>query len=248
MMKRFGLFVAALAVLVVAGCGGSTVKGEEALPDPTIKFVNAASDSGAIEFYLNDELKAANVNYLSASGPFMKVPFKSDLDGGYDLSSRVPGSQDDIDRISNLLERDRHYVAVTLGLLNPADGDEEKRARVALTEIDRVAPTGDKAHLYVLHAFNRPPGDETPQLNFQTPGDNPQFKLENLEFGGSQDIVVDSGFQTFEARRADVDGENVYASAGVTLKSGGIYFVIIGGIQDDPNTPPILHFIELEPK
>ena len=95
--------MAALAVFVVAGCGGSTVRGEEGLPDPTIKFVNAASDSGAIEFYLNDELKAANVNYLSASGPFIKVPFKSDLDGGYDLSSRVPGSQDDIDRISNLL-------------------------------------------------------------------------------------------------------------------------------------------------
>lgn len=240
--------MAALAVFVVAGCGGSTVRGEEALPDPTIKFVNASADSGAIEFYLNDELKGANVNYLSASGPFTKVPFKSDLDGGYDLSSRVPGSLDDIDRISNVLERDKHYIGITLGLLNPAEGDEEKSARIALTEIDRVAPTGDKAHLYVLHAFNRPPGDETPQLNFQTPGDNPQFKLENLDFGGSQDIVVDSGFQTFEARRADVDGENIYASTSITLRSGGIYFVIIGGIQDDGSAPPVIQFIELEPK
>lgn len=248
MKKQIGMIWGALLVLSLAGCGGTTLKGPDALPDPTVKFINASPDSASLDYYLNDDLKGPGINYLQASSGFLTVPYKSELDGGYDISSRAPGTQEDVDRISGSLDRNHHFIFTTLGLLFPADGDEEKKARMLLTDIDRVPPTGDKAHLYVLHAFCRSAGNETPPLNFQTPGDNPQFKLENLDFGGSKDIVVDSGFQTFEARRADVDGEQIYASAGVNLASGGIYFVIIGGIEDSGTTPPTIQFIPLEPK
>jgi hypothetical protein len=250
MKYRLGWVVGIFAVFALAGCGGATRTGDEALPDPTIKFVNASADSSQLAFSLNDVEKAAALPYLSATSGFVRVPFISELDGGYDLSCRIPGGVEDADRIANVLDRDTHYVLSAIGLLDPQDGDEEKRLRLALTPIDRVSPTGDKARLYILHAFCRSPGNDTPQITFQTPGDNPQFKVENIDFGSTRDIVVDSGFQDFEARRADADGENIYARQSVNLKSGGIYFVIIGGIQDSPDTSrrPTIQFIEMEPK
>lgn len=245
-----GWVVGILVAFALAGCGGGTRSGDEALPDPTIKFVNASADSPQLSFSMNDVEKAAALAYLSATAGFMRVPYLSDLDGAYDLSCKVPGSLEDADRIANVLNRDTHYVLSATGLRDPLDGDEEKRLRLALTPVDRVAPTGDKARLYVLHAFSRSPGNETPQLDFQTPGDNPQFIIENIDFGSTRDIVVDSGFQVFEARRADADGENIYASTGITLKSSSIYFVVIGGIEDDPDPSrePTIRFIEMEPK
>jgi len=250
MKNRLGWVVGVLVAVALGGCGGGSRSGDEALPDPTIKFVNASADSPQLSFSLNDAEKAASLAYLSATSGFMKVPFISELDGGYDLSCKVPGDVEDADRIANVLNRDTHYVLSATGLRDPSDGDEEKRLRLALTPIDRVAPNGDRARLYILHAFSRSPGNETPQVTFQSPGDNPQFKVENIDFGATRDIVVDSGFQVFEARRADADGENIYATRGVTLKSGGIYFVVIGGVQDDPDPArrPTLEFIEMEPK
>lgn len=250
MMKRLGWVTSAFAVFFLTGCGGAKLSGEEALRDPTVKFVNASADSSSLAFYLNDDLKAASLPYLQATSGFETVPFIRESDGGYDISVRSPGALEDLDRIANLLQRDDDYVISAIGLRDPIDGDEEKRLRLGLTIVNRTAPTGDRARLFVLHAFSRSPGNETPEINFQSPGDNPQFKLENIAFAQTKDITVDSGFQVFEARRADADGDNIYATTGVSLRSGGIYFVVVSGIQDSPDTSrqPTIRFIELEPK
>ncbi|HRF60509.1 MAG TPA: DUF4397 domain-containing protein [Fimbriimonadaceae bacterium] len=248
-MKHGWLGLVVAIGVSLAGCGGTNLEGDRSLPDPNVKFVNASPDSNALDFFLNEELEAGNVAYQQATDGWLKIPFRNEAEGAYDVLARQAGQPEDLDRIVNQFNRDSNTLVVVYGLANPGD-DTDKIARLTLIQADRVPPTGNKARLIVFHGFNRAPGDSTPPLTFQSPGENPLFRLADIQYGTSQNLLVDSGEQTLEMRRADADGENIYASTTVSLGSGKIYLVLLVGIEDsgDSSRDPTIRFIEIEPK
>lgn len=242
-------FLLLVLLLLGVGCGGNSVTGDASLPDPQVRFFNFSMDSGPVDYYLNEDLKSSTLDYLSSSLDFESVPFIEDFDGAYDISVFKSGFSVPIDSLNTVLQRDHSVAVCAVGLVDP-QGEVDKRLQEILIDIDRKKPVGNKSRLVILHAFCRSLGNDTPVINFQTPGDNPLFKASNISFATTSTLTVDSGQQTFEARRGDASGDQIYASKVVNLQAGGLYLVVVSGVEDSTDLArrPRIDFIEMTTK
>ncbi len=232
MLRLMGAMLIAGALFGSAGCGGSGGGGVSA-STPQARFFNATPDSTSLDILLDNTVKGSQLAYLGSNPDFVNVDIKD-----YDLSVEEHGSTEQLWDEAWTPQANQNYCIVALGL--ESFGSENiKRLRFAEIQTDRSIPNGNKSRLIVVHAFNRDPGFETPNIDFQTPGENPQFKLGNIAFGSSQTLLIDSGPQTLLARRAGT--ELVYAQKDVTLDSGKIYLTIVSGIESGvgPQAPQI---------
>ncbi len=234
-----------LTALLVCGCGGGG--GTTGGSDPTIYFINASADAGGVDWLLNGIVRGLNFVYLQSSPNFQTIPYISDANGAYDVITRENSTGNELDAENRVFEKNTHTVMVTMGLKNPAPGESLKRLRTQGFAVDRTAPNGNKARLYVVHAFVREVGQATPSIIFQNAGDNPQFFTGGIQFGNAQMIVVDSGTMDWWAKREDASGDVVYASATTTLDPGSVYVVMVAGIENDPLPAnlPSLTFIKI---
>lgn len=253
MWKKGIVLLAAGSVLMaglgLSGCGGENVGIE--LPDPVLMFLNASPDSGDIEFLLNGEVVQPGLAYLEKSPQFIEVEYESDQDGGYDLTTKDAASDLEFDREFVVFNRDTSNLIVAVGIRDHLDSEPEKRVRHYRFTLDRIQPIGNKSRLIVVHAMNRQPGDMTPSIQFRNPGDNPQYRLNDIAVGAARTLVVDSGTWDWEVRRQDADGEVIYAtSTGKALEPGKIYIVLVSGIENDPEPTrqPVITFYEIPPR
>ena len=241
MVKRlsFSLFLASL--LLLSGCGGG---GSSVSDKPIVLFMNASTDSGAVDFRLDDSAQATNLAYAVTNATFSEIDFKGPEIDGWDVSLHLNSDGSEIERQALVFERDSDNIIIAHGLKNFGT-DQLKRLRFHTFKVDRTIPNGNKAKLIVFHGFELATGFDTPNVTFKTPGDNAQFSTPEISPGTSAVITTDSGTLTFEARRSGTDG--VYTTKTQNLKAGGVYLVLISGVQNDP-TPANqiqIRFIEL---
>lgn len=223
---------ACLAVFALPGCGGQGGSSSGGA-DPTVFFIDASPDAGGLDYVMNAIVRALNLDYLEASTGFTSVPFISDANGGYDVITRENGTNTELDAQNVVLNKSTHTVFVTVGLKNYIVGEELKRLRTFGVNVDRKAPNGNKARLYIVHGFIREVGQATPAIKFQNAGDNPQFFSQAINFGTSAAMLVDSGTADWWAKRDDATADVVYASATLTLDPGKIYIVLVSGIENE---------------
>lgn len=239
-MRILTVFAATFAALVLVGCGGSG--GGSLTPDPTLRYVNLVPDSTGLDFLVNSDTKASNLAYLDSSANFASLESRD-----YDYSFREHGTTEDLDITANTPSKDKDYVVLAIG--QKGYGSEPlKRARVVVINVDRKMPNGNKARLYVVHAYSRAAGFDTPQIDFRNPGDNPQFSANGIDFAGSQALTVDSGNMTFQVRRNGT--EEVYVNDTVlALGAGKVYLAIVAGIEGEVGAKaPQIKLIELQTK
>ena len=230
--------------VLFAGCGGSG--GTSSAVKPTMLFINASADTTALDLWLNETILASNFQYLEANADFTPFEFISDDDGAYDVVTQDTNTEEVFDSQNRVFELDTDTIIVSVGLQN--FGTEFlKRLQSVFINVNRTAPNGNKARLYVVHALVREAGFTTPQVIFQNPGDNPQFSTGGIDYGSAKDITVDSGPSDWEARRQDADGDVIYATQSTTLDPGSVYLVMVSGIENDadPNKQPKITFIKL---
>ncbi len=244
-LRTFVTLFACTTVVLLAGCGGGG--GTSSGSDPTVYFIDASADAGLIDFLLNGVFKETGIDYLDTSTDFSSIPFISDASGAYDLVIQENGTGLDLDAENRVFQRDTDSVVMAIGLRNFAVGEELKRMRSVVMSVDRDAPTGNKARLYVVHAFVREAGQATPQIKFQNAGDTPQFFTGAIDFAGAATLTVDSGTMDWWAKREDATGDVIYAQATVTLDPSSVYVVLVSGIENDAdvNKQPKLTFIKL---
>ena len=217
---KLGLIAAVAASLVACGGGG----GGGTVNDPRIRYVNASPDTDPVTFSLDDNDRATGVAYLDLSSAFQE----EDQDS-YDVAVREDGSTTALDAFTAQFQNENEYLVVCVGLKNYGS-EPFKRIRLANLQIDLTPPNGNRCRIYVLHAFNREGGLDTPNIDLRNPGDNPQYKVENIAFGAIGQLSIDSSTQTFVARRNG--SESVYATETFTFDGGGIYLGIVGGIEN----------------
>jgi hypothetical protein len=237
-----GLLIAAAAstlVVALAGCGGGGVGSN--LPDPTVLFINSSPDSNPLDFFINTDKKATALAFLDPA------PVATTKKADHDISVQDSTDQSELDATAFSFADDTKYVSLALGLENYG-AETLKRLRLVTFQYDKNAPNGTKARLLVIHGFMRQTGFDTPNIDFQNPGDNPQFSAQNIAFASSQPstLTVDSGVSLiFQARRAGT--ENVYASdPGKTFDAGGIYLALVTGVENGVgNQAPQIKYIKL---
>lgn len=205
----------------LVGCGGSS--SNAGLPDPKIRFVNASPDSTSLNFFLNDDVKGANLAFGSANAAFDIVDPEL-----YDINVRENGTSVDLDTVTRDLKSDTRTLVVSAGL-EEFGIEFSKRLRLTFQDINLTAPNDGKSRLYVYHGFIRQTGFETPNIDFASPGSTPLYELKDISFGGSSMIEVDAGSQTFDVKRNGTD--QVYVSSTLNLESGKIYLVLVSGVQ-----------------
>lgn len=245
MWKRFCLIGLATLTLLLLGCGGG---GGTSSTDPRIYFINGSIDSGTLHFLMDDESAFANAGYLDNSTDFDAFEFKGQDVDGWDVSVQDQTTAFAYDRIANVFPIDSDNIVIAHGLLNFPNGEEEKRLQLSVVNVNRTAPNGNKARLIVFHGLHRSPGNFTPSMVLKTPGQTAQFFTSDIAPGGNAVLNIDSGPQTLEAKRADTTG--IFASKTINLDAGGVYLVIIGGIEGDPDISrqPDIEFIKLPAK
>ncbi len=227
---------AVIAALTLAGCGGGGGTGTS-VKKPKIRVFNASPDSNPIRLDLNTDTLEPAVPYLDAS-----TVFKSKNPATYDVGLFDSISGDSLWAETATVSNNTSYVFIAFGLEN-FGSETIKRIRTVELSVDLTPPVGNKATLLVFHAFNRGVGLDTPAIDFQNPGDNPQFQLTNITYGNGQSLTVDSGSAlTFQARRNGT--EQVYATSTPTLDAGGVYLVLVSGIDGaaSPQDPQINYF------
>jgi hypothetical protein len=222
--------------LTLTACGGGG--GGSSVVKPRIRFVNASPDSASLTYTVDGDTKATGIAYLGLAPNFIEETAFS-----YDLAVHEDGANPDLDAIVAQFANDKEYLICTVGL--EFYGTEFlKRLRLVAPEIDLTAPNGNKARIYVLHAFNRSAGLDTPNIDLRNPGDNPQYKVENIAFGSIGTLTIDASNQDFVARRND--SESVYATKNFTFDSGGIYLGIVGGVEGQVGTQaPKIEFVRI---
>lgn len=196
---------------------------------------------------MNNVVEEDAMAYQASSAEFITKTFISDEDGGYDLAVANASTNEVIDVENREFTSTKDFVVVALGLENFVSGEEIKRLRNLVVEVDRTKPNGNKSRLYIVHGFIRKEGFQTPLITFQNSGDNPQFASEQIDFSESQEMLIDSGTMDWVAKRQDADGDVIYASATETLDAGGIYLVLVSGIEDhaELGKQPSISFIEI---
>ena len=242
--RRVAACGCALAVLT-AGCGGGGggLTGES----PTVFFVNASPDATGLDFLMNEDVLGLDFQYLETGPDFETIPFISDDDGAYDVIVRDNVTSEEYDADNRVFGLSSHAAIVTVGIQGFVAGEEIKRMRIIVVGIDREVPNGNKARLYIVHAFVRETGSSTPLIIFQNAGENPQFATGGIVFGSSVSLTVDSGTMDWVAKRQDADSPVIYAQATETLDAGAVYLVLVSGIENDadPLRLPKLTFIKL---
>ncbi|MBS1721620.1 MAG: hypothetical protein JSS66_01295 [Armatimonadetes bacterium] len=259
--KRAALLSSILGSFVLAGgCGGSG--GGTGQKDPVMIVANACSDPGNLAYFFNDTQYGGNLAYRHLSLPFT-LTFRSAEEGAWDCSLEEPDRSVQYDIQGKLFEKDTTTICAAVGEKNPTDDNEGlrllKRLQTSFFNPDRTKPVGNRARLFILHAFNRQKNFNTPDLTFQTFGDNPQFQSDNIVYSKWVTLEVDSGRYKsnpndplsdnhFIAKDTNADG--VFAeNPDVTLKPGSLYVVMISGIEDpNPNVHQNIAFIEIPAK
>lgn len=230
------------AAICVAGCGGAT-SGVVVLPDPVIRFINVSPNSTGMNMLLNDTLIGNNVPYLGSSASFASIE-QGDYDVIVQEKSDLTGETQAIE--VRQMNRDQDFIGFACGLVTPPNGELDKRLRCAPNTFNRTRPNGDKARLIVFHAYIGAPGIDTPNLDFQNPGDTPRFQTTDIGFGEGRELTVDAGADTFVARRNGTEFE-VTPQKTFTFGGGKIYAAIITGVEDAAgNMAPKIVYIELQ--
>lgn len=237
MLRWVPFAVALISVVFLAGCGGAG--GNNGQPDPTVRFLNASPDSVALEFLLNDNVVETPKAYLESTPNFVAIEPEI-----LDVTLRETGTTFEFWSEAINFTPDTDHLIVAIGLEN-FNNEFEKRIRITNVNVNRERPIGNKARVYVVHGYLREVGFQTPNIDFQTPGNNPLFKLADISFANSKNIEVDSGTQTYEVRRLNT--QNILASATVTLDAGKIYVAVFSGVENAaPPQEPKITFIELQ--
>lgn len=238
MVRWTGVLVSVFIALFLCGCAG--VGGQVVLPDPDVRVINASPDTTSLDVLADDDTIASAIAHLASSPDFVTVD-----PGDHDLILLENGTTLELVSEVHGFSLDHSYLAIPLGLKD-FGSENLKRLRILLMEVDRTAPTGNKTRLVVVHAYNRKPGFLTPSVDFQTPGDNPLFKIPGMGFGSQTSILIDSGAQSFEVRRAGT--QSVLVTGSFTLDPGKIYACIVTGIEDEaPPRDPQIALIEIAP-
>lgn len=242
-MSRMLSFLALGALLLIAGCGGGGTNSGGA--DPTIFAINGVSDSNQVDFLIDDDVFAPGLAYMEHS-----TNFQTTASGERDIRMIETGTTNEFWAEVAPLKKNEHYAVVGVGLINYPPGEDEKRAQIAPINVDRIAPNGGKARVYVVHGYNRESPFDTPNIDFQTPGDNPKFKINDIPFAKVKSFTVDADGvtpETYEARRAGT--ETILAQTTVTLQGGKIYAAVVGGVENGVGQlAPRIEFIELPKK
>jgi hypothetical protein len=227
MVKRLSLALIA-SIALLAGCGGG---GGSTAANPELFFINASTDSGAVDFRFDDVARITGLNYTGSSTAFSEIEFKGEDVEGWDVSLHL-GTGDEIERQAIVFGQASDNVVLAHGIRNFAAGDILKKLRFSTFTVDRKRPNGNKAKLIVVHAFELAAGNNTPAVVFKTPGDNALFTTGSIEPGRTNVITTDSGSLTFEARRANTQG--IYDTVTQNLAPGAVYIVLISGVENDP--------------
>ncbi len=235
--------IAALG-LALAGCGGGGTTGTNA-PDPAVRFINGSCDTTLLEFFEfvdgTETILETGLAYLGTSAVFEDV--EPEL---HDIDVREVGATESIWTETFDMARDKDYLLVSLGL-KTFGIETEKRLRIQRFEINRTAPNANKSRIYVIHGLNRSAGNQTTGIDFQNPGNNPQYKLTNVGYLTEQNIEIDSTSHTFQARRFGT--ESIYVSRTFAFESGKIYAVLLTGVEDGVGAnAAAMEIIELQPE
>ncbi|MCC7229158.1 MAG: DUF4397 domain-containing protein [Fimbriimonadaceae bacterium] len=227
-------------LLVVAfslsACGGGG--GGQSINKPRLRYVNASPDVNPLSFLIDGSIKTTGIAYLGISPAFVDEDAKE-----YDMAVREDGELSDLDSVVTGFENEKEYLVCVAGLKN-FGSEFVKRLRLVTPQIDLTAPNGNKSRIYVFHAFLRSSGLDTPNIDLRNPGDNPQYKVENIAFASTGNLTIDSSTQTFVARRND--SESVYATQTFTFAPGGIYLAIVAGVEGQVGVQaPKIEFIKL---
>ena len=177
---------------------------------------------------------------------FAAFEFKSG--DGWDVSLHLSAGGTEIDRQSLVFPQNSDSMVIAHGIENYSVGEELKRLRFTPISVDRLQPNGNKARLIIFHGFERSLGNSTPAVEFRNPSETPLYNTGSINPGASSTLLVDSGIQDWEIRRAGASG--VFASKTQNLLSGRVYLVLLSGIEDDP-TPAnqvTINFIEIPSK
>ena len=214
----------ALGVLTVLACGGGT---NLFSTNPQVRAFNAASDSTAMNFRVDDLGVGFAVPPGSGSPAYIEVePGERDIEA---VEVGFPESQ--ALAVATLLN-ETDYVLLSFGLVNPLPGETQKRLDVALVPVDRDAPSDTQSRLYVLNAYNSAPTEPSnPAIDFQNPGDLPSVKVANIDFGQTRSTLLDAGVQTSVARFAGEAGE-LTPPLTYTFAGGRTYLAMVMGIGD----------------
>lgn len=243
MMRRFILFVGVcLTLLTLSACGGG---GGGSADNPVIMFVNSSADANGLDFKMNDTVEASNLSFLATTPDFEEFEFKgADVDG-WDVSLHLNVDDTEIDRQAIIFPTNSDTLVIAHGIKNFAVGEEIKRLRFTPISANRLQPNGNKARLIIFHGFERSLGNTTPAVEFRNPTETPLNNTGSINPGASATLLVDSGSQDWEIRRAGASG--VFATKTQILQSGKVYLVLLSGIEDDP-TPSkqvSINFIEI---
>ena len=262
--KRFASLVLCLGtglVFLVSGCGGGG-SGPGA-KDPVVMYLNACQD-GSVAFFANDTNESGTLAYR-AKTKFKSIPFIDQAQGGYDLSVEEPNRSVVYDNQATIFQKDSSTIVAAVGVKNPLGTEQLKRLKLSLFNPDRTQPIGNRARIIFFHGFNRKSPFGTPQLVLQTVGDQPLFQSPDNDYGKFVALEVDSGtykfYGTGDVRNdyfiaKDPDNDQIYGlppvdGAGnpkpVTLKAGGIYVVMLSGVENANGKPSELSFLEIEP-
>lgn len=241
MVKRLSFTFILASLLLLNGCGGG---GSSTSKKPVILFLNASTDSGAVDFRLDDDPEATNLAYAVSNGQFSEIDFKGPEVDGWDVSLHLNSNGTEVERQAIVFNQETDNIVIAHGIRNFGT-DQLKRLRFNTFTVDRTIPNGNKAKLIVFHGFELAPGFDTPSVTFKTPGENAQFSTPDIQPGTSSVITTDSGTLTFEARRTGTNG--IYTTKTQNLKAGGVYLVLISGVENDPITANQIQikFIEL---
>lgn len=230
------------ALVFLFGCGG----GGSGSPntDPEIYFINGSADAGDVDFRMDDSPAATSLDYLQSSNDFIRFDYHGPDVEGWDVSLNLTGGAE-IERQAIVFPHDSDALVIAHGMLNYPAGELTKRLRFTAISADRDAITGAKARLIIFHGFEREAGKETPNIDFKNPTDNPLNNAPNIAPGGTSTILVDSGTQDWEVRRTGAFG--IFASKTQTLDPGGIYLVLISGVENSatPGDEVTINFIKL---
>ncbi len=237
-MKR--LIFGVLGAFALIGCGGGGGGGSSAKP-AHVAYVNASPDAGNLDFFSNGDSKATGVVFGTNSA------FADIKAGDYDVSVTPTGSSEVLWSETETYAADQDYISVALGLRNPdltQDTEREKRLVISLGNVNRTAPTGNRARLLIVHAFIRKAGFSTPSIDFRNPEDTPVVNTTDIDFGATRSIDVDSGSQTFEVQQNGTD--QIFATATTTLDPGSVYMALVSGQEDATgDSAPTIRFVKL---
>jgi len=174
---------------------------------------------------VNESVAASSVPYGGSNPTFL-----SEQSGLTDLTIFEHGQAIPLWSEADTLAKNTSYVAVAIGE-EGYGAETDKRPQFAFASIDRSAPNGSQARIYVVHALEEAAGVPTPNIDFTNPGNNPTFALTNLAPGSVTELMVNAGSQEFIARQTDTQGS--YADKTFTFQAGQVYLMVVTGINGD---------------